>query len=505
MTGVGQRTQYRQRGGVRIEYVIAAVVCVALLVAMTAVLVSVSNRKSKAELVRRPTMNTDRPIVDTPAPAPTVVAPAPAPTQTRGPSPVPGPAPIPAPVVVAPTPVPVPGGQPVQPGAVEVIVEDAPQVAIAQPQDAPVVIIDAGDNNTSNTRRGAYPDGRPHRIAADAPTRIQAEDFDHGGEKTAYHDTGSSNEGGQYRKNEGVDVESCDDTGSRAAVSHVESGEWLQYTVNVEQSGTYIVRVRASRGISGEGKMQILFGGVDATGDIAISETGGWQSFRSFERDNVELASGEQVMRVQMLSKDININWIEILPASAYVAPVLASDDLETLKIGSRPTGGDWDFGANGGSVSMQSSPQESTKSLRLQDTSRTAGVWALRKFPKQSQQLGFEFRVRYGQAADGFAMGLLGGDKPAILMYTLGGKIVCETSDKDSKSLQTYEANKWYTIRISADVKNKKYNVYVDGVQRGEGLTFRNSVDGIDAWQAEIPNITTGAMYLNALKVTER
>ena len=54
MRAVIEHRRIRLRGGLRIEYVIAAVVCTILLVAMTAVLLSVSDRKAKRELMRQP-------------------------------------------------------------------------------------------------------------------------------------------------------------------------------------------------------------------------------------------------------------------------------------------------------------------------------------------------------------------------------------------------------------------------------------------------------------------
>src|SRR5258708_6055890 len=45
------------------------------------------------------------------------------------------------------------------------------------------------------------------------PGKLEAENYDTGGEGIAYHDTDTSNDGGQYRTSEGVDIEVCGDTG----------------------------------------------------------------------------------------------------------------------------------------------------------------------------------------------------------------------------------------------------------------------------------------------------
>ena len=61
--------------------------------------------------------------------------------------------------------------------------------------------------NTSGGTRGTFGNGgNPWAIAASGTTRIQAENFDTGGEGVAYHDTDTANSGGQYRTSEGVDV-----------------------------------------------------------------------------------------------------------------------------------------------------------------------------------------------------------------------------------------------------------------------------------------------------------
>ena len=68
------------------------------------------------------------------------------------------------------------------------------------------------------------------------PVTIQAEDFDNGGEGIAYHETTVQNIPGQYRET-GVDVEACGDVGGGYDIGYIDGGEWLEYTVNVPQTG----------------------------------------------------------------------------------------------------------------------------------------------------------------------------------------------------------------------------------------------------------------------------
>src|SRR4029450_2535661 len=61
--------------------------------------------------------------------------------------------------------------------------------------------------NTTGGARGTFGNnGSPWAIAASGTTRIQAENFDTGGQGVAYSDSDAANSGGQYRPSEGVDV-----------------------------------------------------------------------------------------------------------------------------------------------------------------------------------------------------------------------------------------------------------------------------------------------------------
>src|SRR5262249_54343305 len=76
------------------------------------------------------------------------------------------------------------------------------------------------------------------------PGTIQAENFDNGGEGVAYHDNDASNNGVEYRLNDGVDIQSTSDTGGSYNVGWVEEGEWMEYSVNVATTGLYTFEAR---------------------------------------------------------------------------------------------------------------------------------------------------------------------------------------------------------------------------------------------------------------------
>lgn len=132
------------------------------------------------------------------------------------------------------------------------------------------------------------------------PGKIEAEDYDNGGPDIAYLDTTPAvNEGGAYRTNEGVDLETCSDGANCHTLSWTKAGEWTEYTINVSSTGTYMVEARVTSAVQG-GTFRIEFDGVNKTGSIAIPNTGGWQSWQTVVRSGVNLTAGPHVMKLVM-------------------------------------------------------------------------------------------------------------------------------------------------------------------------------------------------------------
>src|SRR5438445_10659608 len=77
------------------------------------------------------------------------------------------------------------------------------------------------------------------------PGRFEAEDFDKGGEGVAYHDNVPGNAGGLYRPTEDVDIVAAPYAGGYV-VNNFETGEWMEYTINVTSAGTYTIEALVS-------------------------------------------------------------------------------------------------------------------------------------------------------------------------------------------------------------------------------------------------------------------
>jgi hypothetical protein len=217
--------------------------------------------------------------------------------------------------------------------------------------------------NASGGGRGTFGNnGNPWAIAASGTTRIQAENFDTGGEGVAYHDTDAANSGGQYRTSDGVDIQTTTDTGGGYNVGWTNAGEWLEHTVNVAAAGTYNLKLRVARQPTGTSTVMVLFGGVDKTGSLAVPSTGGWQTWTDLSRTGVSLSAGQQFMRISMTGGSYNLNWIEITAAPTSQTLTVTKAGIGTGTVTSSPAGincgSDCSEGyASGTSVTLTAAP----------------------------------------------------------------------------------------------------------------------------------------------------
>ena len=141
--------------------------------------------------------------------------------------------------------------------------------------------------------------------AAVLPGTVEAERFDEGGEGVAYHDADASNNGGAFRST-GVDISG---SGSQFSIGWVESGEWLEYTVDVQSAGTYELGFRVATPNSGSA-FRLEVDGADVTGRQSVPVTGGWGTWTDLIVGGVALTAGEHVLRFAIEQASFNFDHI---------------------------------------------------------------------------------------------------------------------------------------------------------------------------------------------------
>ncbi len=129
------------------------------------------------------------------------------------------------------------------------------------------------------------------------PGFIEAEDFDLGGEGLAYHETSQENIPGDYRPTEGVDVEAG---AGGFHVTNCEPGEWLEYSVDVAEAGTYEITSTVAS-TDGGGVYRLLFDSRLAS-TVTVPKTGSLAAKVDISV-KAELQQGKQLMRVLILKR----------------------------------------------------------------------------------------------------------------------------------------------------------------------------------------------------------
>ena len=105
----------------------------------------------------------------------------------------------------------------------------------------------------------------------------------------------------------GVQTETTSDTGGGLNVGWIETGDWMDYNVNVQNTGTYTVQYRvASPNSTGQIQFRKADGTVLATTNVP--NTGGWQNWTTVSA-SVNLNAGAQVIRIYASAGGFNINW----------------------------------------------------------------------------------------------------------------------------------------------------------------------------------------------------
>lgn len=165
----------------------------------------------------------------------------------------------------------------------------------------------------------------PYNGGVKLPGTIEAENFDSGDEGLSYHDSDNVDEGDakSYRSdNGGVDIVQGN---GGYAIGYTAAGEWLEYTVDVEEAGNYKYTAYASCGSEGGSGFSL---GVIKDGvftnlcSIQVPQTASnsWDTYKAIEGTfSVPLEKGKQIIRLTIDRPYCNIDKIVIERSSTGI------------------------------------------------------------------------------------------------------------------------------------------------------------------------------------------
>ena len=159
-------------------------------------------------------------------------------------------------------------------------------------------------------KREPFTAGKP----ATLPGTLQTEYYDKGGEGAAYHDNDAQNQGdANYRSSEGVDIVNGN---NGKALGYTSTGEWVEYTIDVQEAGNYSFKATVSSGVNNSGFSINLNknGKITKLADIRVPQTGSnsWDTYRVVEGTlSQPLEAGEQILRIVITGSNCNIDKIQ--------------------------------------------------------------------------------------------------------------------------------------------------------------------------------------------------
>src|SRR5947207_2466301 len=116
------------------------------------------------------------------------------------------------------------------------------------------------------------------------PGTIETENYNEGGEGVAYHDTSAGTNGQDYdsapnypppsfRQPTDVDIYKYSCCYSNSYLIVMQVGDWMNYSVNISQAGSYTLQARVAWGASG-GSFHVEIDGNNITGPIQMPNNG---------------------------------------------------------------------------------------------------------------------------------------------------------------------------------------------------------------------------------------
>jgi len=159
------------------------------------------------------------------------------------------------------------------------------------------------------------------------PGRIEAENYDLGGEGIAYHDVDANNAGLLYRPDEGVDLFGG---GGTIHVYWIVAGEWLEYTFKVDEDGYYLFTAYAGT-VPGFGNFTLFVDNVPVGEKTNVLHTGDFINFQPHEVGPVHLEAGDHIMRLEFDSDTDKSGWLFSLDFVDVTQAVDINDDHADL------------------------------------------------------------------------------------------------------------------------------------------------------------------------------
>ncbi|WP_410808954.1 hypothetical protein [Micromonospora sp. 067-2] len=186
------------------------------------------------------------------------------------------------------------------------------------------------------------------------------------------------------------------------------------------------------------------------------------------------------------------------VPASPALAADL-NDTFDTTAVGEIPAG--WTVAGGGGTGAAADVAGTVDRSLRLTDTSTTAGITAIRSYGTTSATVVAHARLRAAQTTAVIGLHLDGPAGHTVSVALDAAGRLYTYSGGNRVELGAYTANRWYDLRIVARPGTGTASVWIDGQRRATNLAFRVASASLSTVQLGISAGDTGTAWVDDVR----
>lgn len=146
----------------------------------------------------------------------------------------------------------------------------------------------------------------PYQGVIELPGKLEAENYDLGGQGVAYNDVNTEDvTAGLYRDdNAGVDT-----SAGAYFYGWTQSGEWVKYSIYANFNGEYDFKARVASGLDNTGFSLLVDG--EEVASVTVPNTGDFTAFTEVEGKTSAISQGSHTLTLSVNSPYFNVDWIE--------------------------------------------------------------------------------------------------------------------------------------------------------------------------------------------------
>ena len=139
-----------------------------------------------------------------------------------------------------------------------------------------------------------------------------------------------------YYNMSGITTQVTTDEGLGLNVNGNGTGDWIDYSLNMLETGDYRVEYRIASPVAG-GKLELRKPTALVLSAMTVPNTGGLQKWMTIA-DTISLTAGKLVLRLHTVSGGWNINWINFVLLDPVPVPEIVSvDEVNSISVSPNP------------------------------------------------------------------------------------------------------------------------------------------------------------------------